>query len=371
METSKAANFGARVGAKSFKVAKDRAGRLRWVAVSSTAFKDRDGEIVSTKALAQDCARADATGSYGPLRWWHVPGLDVGDCDYNAVAGRSLIESGTFRDERIGAAIASKSAELALSIGFVHPHTDPDSSGVFHQVQRFERSLAPAGKVSNLFTRLVVGDMTMLTQEKAQQLRALVGDDLLRDLLLTVDQTEKTADAAGVAYKAADEAGTEADVAVEVAPVEAETADTDEGYVGDLKPAEFKALLIGAFQEAMGPLHEAISVESKMRGAIDELKTMVGGYTTKKDADQSQLVGQQAAHADQVAQLSKQIADAQRTLKELVGEQPRAFAAGYRASEDPATKLDDDHRLKAAMPTADPITAFFGDVTPWGTTSRG
>jgi hypothetical protein len=55
-------------------VFKDATGAYRWVAQSSTAFQDRDREIVSTKALSDDCAYADAHGSYGPLRWWHTPG---------------------------------------------------------------------------------------------------------------------------------------------------------------------------------------------------------------------------------------------------------------------------------------------------------
>ena len=35
----------------TFKVFKDRDNRPRWVAVSSTAYVDRDGEIVSVEAL--------------------------------------------------------------------------------------------------------------------------------------------------------------------------------------------------------------------------------------------------------------------------------------------------------------------------------
>jgi 2'-5' RNA ligase len=79
-------------------------GKYRWLTVTSTAYRDRDRQIVSTKALQQAVAKMDARGNYGPARWWHVPGLDIGDCDVSMIRGRTLIESGTFRDNRIGQA---------------------------------------------------------------------------------------------------------------------------------------------------------------------------------------------------------------------------------------------------------------------------
>jgi hypothetical protein len=92
----------------AFAVFKDKSGGYRWVMLSSNAFRDRDHEIVSTKALSADVARADGDQQYGPLRWWHVgipfgPGLDLGDCDFNAMVGRMLVESGTFRSPHFAA----------------------------------------------------------------------------------------------------------------------------------------------------------------------------------------------------------------------------------------------------------------------------
>jgi len=86
-------------------VVKQKDGRSRWVMFSSTAYQDRDGEIVSQKALADDVARMDASGEYGPLDWWHVNGLNLGRCDYNAMDGNVLIESGTFASEAIAEAV--------------------------------------------------------------------------------------------------------------------------------------------------------------------------------------------------------------------------------------------------------------------------
>lgn len=139
-------------------VYKQSDGKYRWITISSNGFRDRDGEIVSTKALMEDCDRADTEKEYGPLRWWHIPGVDIGDCDYNMVHGHMLIESGTFRDPEIGMRVKEEQTGLEISIGFTHPSTEPDRDGVFNQIRRFERSLVPKGRVSNRFTSLVAFD---------------------------------------------------------------------------------------------------------------------------------------------------------------------------------------------------------------------
>ncbi len=137
-------------------VYKESDGRYRWVAFSSNAYRDRDEEIVSIKALMDDVQRADKDGNYGPLRWWHVPGVDIGTCDFNMMNGRILIESGTFKNAAIARTVKEYADKLELSLGFTHPPDEPDASGVFHRIRRFERSLCPAGRVSNRFTRLIV-----------------------------------------------------------------------------------------------------------------------------------------------------------------------------------------------------------------------
>lgn len=137
-----------------FKEAKS--GKYRWILFSSNAFQDRDGEIVSTKALADDVDRADLEGSYGPLRWWHVPGAELGDCDFNMLYGRTLIESGTFRDDRYAERVKELSSMLQVSIGFKHPADEPDGDGVYHHIRRFERSLLPKGIASNSLTGVIV-----------------------------------------------------------------------------------------------------------------------------------------------------------------------------------------------------------------------
>ena len=99
------------------KVFKDATGYPRWVAVTSTAYRDRDGEIVSSDALRKAVAYGDATGERGPLRFWHVPGLDTGTTDYQAVTdnGRFLVESGHITNNEVAKALQDKGGDWQMS----------------------------------------------------------------------------------------------------------------------------------------------------------------------------------------------------------------------------------------------------------------
>lgn len=125
----------------------------RWVAISSTAYLDRDKEIVSTKALKQAVERAEATGEYGPLRFWHVPGIDIGTTDYQALSndGKFLVESGVITDEAIAQSLMKRGKGWQVSIGFEHPRLEP-VNGVFENIKIFERSITPPGRAANPMT---------------------------------------------------------------------------------------------------------------------------------------------------------------------------------------------------------------------------
>ena len=132
----------------------------RWIAVSSTAYKDRDKEIVSTEALRK-AVKAKRGKNLGTLRFWHERGLDIGTTDYQELTddNKYLIESGIIPDTEVGRMFvqALKSGDYQMSIGFVHPLNEPDSDGVFHNIDIFERSIVPNGYAANPQTRIIVG----------------------------------------------------------------------------------------------------------------------------------------------------------------------------------------------------------------------
>jgi hypothetical protein len=181
-------------------VQKDADGRYRWTAVSSTSYQDRDGEIVSLKALTDDVARTDRTGKLGPLLWWHTP-LKLGDTDSALIYEKSLIESGTFKSERLGQAIMERGRGLEVSLGFTGVKSARD--GVWHQIERFERSLLPAGKAAALGTsfRVSYKAQPQLDKPKLDALRALVPDDLIEELLAEIDAMDEQAERAGARYR--------------------------------------------------------------------------------------------------------------------------------------------------------------------------
>lgn len=338
---------------------KEANGEYRWITFSSTAFRDRDGEIVSIKALQDDCDRADRTGEYGPLRWWHVPGVDIGKCDFNMVYGRTLIESGTFNSPEIAQAVAKEAHGLQISIGFNHPKNQPDSAGVFHQIRRFERSLLPAGRAANLFTNLVVRKESNMAsiQEKLKAFGALLKDDeLVAGILAQVQSSEKSADEKGVEFKEAEETVPDttekakvSDMQIELElepkdaegePVEAEGEEDEEEksfddgpFVGDLTPDEFGSLMANVITRAFEPM-------------MTSIKEIQEGETATKEA-----------RAKEGAALQKQIDALTTRLKELEGSTPKA-AKGYVASGATDNLVEEGHRLKNAAPQTDPLDKF-------------
>lgn len=310
-------------------------GRYRWILISSNAYRDRDQEIVSQKALEGAVAIADKTGYRGPLRWWHVPGLDIGDCDFQAMHGRFLIESGTFRDERIGAAVARKAHALQASIGFTHPPSDPDASGVFHHIAIFERSLTPHGRASNVLTRLAVKKDRSMDNVKKEALKQLLNDDaFLDELLQRTGQTDQAMEAAGVDFKSAD-------------PEPAAEKATDDS---DMEVDEEQPLLTTKEIELIGDhvaerLSGMLDLPNQMRALMDRMTGMIGEQSKKKDD----------AIAALKEQSDKRSAAIERRLKTLEGDQPKSF---HRASES-NDNLADEETIKAlGAPGADKDDPF-------------
>lgn len=363
-------------------VFKDASGTDRWLAITTTAYLDRDDEIITTKAIRRAVAYGDATGQRGVLRYWHVPGADLGACDFQAAAqdGRFLIESGTFYSPahaQLGRAMAQKGYQM--SPGFLHPATQP-AQGRYDDIVIFERSGVPPGRAANLFTRLYTtkeaSRMTLIEQEKEAELRALVGNNLalFSQLVAQVQQTDKAAQAAGVAFKEA-EALEEtitlngktykavappppaaAPPAPAVAPEQKDVVDDGDGpddeteeaetYVGDMTVQELEDCIQ---RSVMAVLGQAMSQLHDMDGQIQAL-----GYERKQAA---------MKEAKEATQRDAQIADLQGKLKELLGEQPRA---AFRPSLDASTTVaNTDARLKEAQPPAkDPLDDLLDRTLP-------
>ena len=351
----------------TFKIFKDARGQYRWITQSSTAFQDRDKEIVSTKALATDVARADTDGSYGPLRWWHAHGLDLGDCDFNVMVGpngRVLFESGTFRSEAIAIKVARAAPSLEISLGFLHSPSEPDAHGVFHHIRRFERSLVPRGKASNRFTAFAVKESEVMDATKVAALKTLgFSDTDIADIEARASATEKDATDQGVAYKADEPAAVEQSTglpdmvingvtykafppkAAEEAPVAEAVVEEDaiEDMPMEEEPTEGGLTLS---PEDLAAIGEAISAALQQAVA-----TIMGGLDLEKKVAghvQSFLAPMQATKDAELAETKQQVTQLQSQVAELTGDQP---AVPYRPSQAKDNVLTDASLLAATKQT--------------------
>lgn len=343
---------------KDFTVFKDAAGQYRWVLISSNPYRDRDGEIVSMKALANDVDRADADGEYGPLRFWHVPGLDIGACDFNMLHGKMLVEAGTFASPAIGQAVSQKADDYQVSIGFHHPKNEPNADGVFENIRRFERSLVPKGRASNRFTSLAVskGENNMSTlAEKLQAFKALLQDDELANSILKQAETkEKEADAAGVAFKE-DETTSVTDVTPDPvtmtpAPVQAETPTAPDPFIALSQKIDALSENVAALNSMYGKSKDDTAAQEAERQTT--LKAY-GDKLTALETKQAEIV---QAQQETVTALK----EAQKEVKMLMGDLPKGVGA-FIASQSKETELpEDDERVKSG-PGKDPENSFMSD----------
>ena len=299
----------------------------RWIAVSSTAFRDRDGEIISTKALNDDVARADATKDYGPLLWWHMPHVIIGQCDFNMMMGKSLIESGTFTNSIVAKAMATHAADLGLSIGYRHPMGEPDSNGVFHTIQRIERSILPADKASNIFTNLAVEVPVSIKAnlKKLLTFRDLVGDDTQVEAFLTaVVETELAAEDAGIASKSKQEEPIVEQTKEDVVAMDAVVA--PESYMLDEKTCATIADMVVA---KLAPMLQATSAKAttdvaQVQEQVNAVKSASENTALLIAALKAELAAKEAATSDLATR-----------IKSLEGDQPAGY--GFQASTAPST----------------------------------
>lgn len=362
--------YGNRAAAKSLTVFKDTSGSWRWLSVTTTAFQDRDGEIISRAALKADVERRDRDGMHGPLRYWHVgmpdarntaapwgPGADIGWCDFAALSasGLSLIESGTFKSEAIARKIAAVSDRLEMSPGFFHPAARQDAR-TYDSIRIFERSIVPswAGRASNLFTSFTTtakGERMDATKRQAMKAIGLP-DDLIDNVLTETDRREKAAQDQGVALKSEQEPRRMSLDGQEFVMVPA--ADWDAALADAAPPA---AETEPAAEPADQPTGKSTQLLGEMTGA--EFAALLAAALAPAQTTKAQ------EPPAEVAALKSEIDTLKALMAELRGEQPPAVQrGGYRASQDAKTVIKEQAQ-KQAGPLAG-IVAMIDSTIPGG-----
>lgn len=306
----------------AFMVYKDRRGIDRWVSLSSNPYQDRDSEFVSLKALQDDVQRADADGDYGPLRFWHVPGVDIGKCDFNAMHGKMLLESGTFNTPEIAQRVKERAEQYGVSIAFAHPPDEP-KAGVFHTIRRKERSLVPRRFVANTLTRFMVTEEdNQMDNRKVEALKELLGPDIAASILTAAANTEKAADTAGLAFKERSQeelAGMSADALLEYALAKKEAEEVAAKEAANQKPE--------------------MEDDDGMTGVVTKaVETAMKGYMEKMDGYMQKMAGLMEARSqkeanDALTQLQAQIASVQGQVEQWKTVAQKAMAEAEKAAQ--------------------------------------
>jgi len=304
-------------------ITKEADGTPRWLLVSSSAYRDRDGEIVTEKALQRAVARMDATGDYGDLRWWHTD-VVLGKADYAAIHAHHLVESGTFVSPATAKAVAGQAGRLGGSIAFYPLAKERRDYG---DILMVERSLLPRGRESNIYTALTVTGGTMDASKRAKLIE-LVGEAEATKMLKRLDDDAEAADKKGVERK---EKGLGARLwdwllgQPEMKEADGPAPEDEEEGEDDPAPEE-KGADTSVTRKELAAVVATIRKEIATAGGL--IEKAQGKFATKAE------VAAVKAEADKTAGV---VGKVEKGIAALIDEQPRIFGRGYRASEDDTT----------------------------------
>jgi hypothetical protein len=198
---------------------KEANGSLRFIALMSNRWRDRDKEIIPAAAHEEFVNALDEAGyrnaEGGPAMeaWlWHTPGTKWGEVDWAAYVNGFMVVSGTvdkgYDDVAVRLA-ADKS--IGVSHGFRYL-TDANDGSIITQYRAFELSPLPRAVASNPWTDLAViqeevkamGFDNRIPEEKRAFLAAKLGEERVADLESDTAKQQAALLGAGIDYKAAD-----------------------------------------------------------------------------------------------------------------------------------------------------------------------
>ncbi len=192
-------------------ITKDKNGDLRWLAIFTNKFEDREKEIFSVESHKEYEAWVDENHRFPSLRVWHLPGTELGIADNVTYADGFMLATGTFYEESLDVAEKLMSMkDLGLSHGFIYSSEDL-SDGVYKRYRTFEISVLPMEHVANTWTAFT---MESLQKEVAMGLNTkkrpffvdLLGEERVVALEATLPQISKDLEGAGVGWKDLEEA---------------------------------------------------------------------------------------------------------------------------------------------------------------------
>jgi len=312
-----------------FKVYKSRDGKLRWLGFSSNAFKDRHQEIFSTKSLRDAVKRADKSGERGPLLLFHISEANIGSCDFQAMEGRFLVESGTFNGNKLGKKAAQyfdehQDGDFGLSVGYEYKADDREDK-IYDWMNVLERSVTPAGKQANTwceFATVATGGK-QLDKDKLAFLTDVFGEDTANEIVEKAasqsKELEKTVD-----FKAAGEEEEEKPAEDEKAKKASDHLSTLKMLIGKVGDASLKKQLKDALNGLSGNLKlDAGEAKGSKDEESDEKEETEGTEESPAQAEDAgadalkHIVGLIGDVTTKVGQMGEAITKMQADVKEL------------------------------------------------------
>jgi hypothetical protein len=180
----------------SFSIIRQKDGTYRWFSIAGTTVLNRDGEIDSSELFDSFIKRAEKTGKYPRLDFYHQGSSDpkvweFGTADYLARDGVCYLASGTFDEGNILAektiqAIQNSSDVWGNSIEF-YAYSEPEliladpevKIPVYKDGENTRISIVKEKDAAGLFTRIGINEEVKRIMDKKTKdaLKLLFGDD--------------------------------------------------------------------------------------------------------------------------------------------------------------------------------------------------
>lgn len=315
---------------------------------TSNAFKDREGEIFSTKAWEDYVARRDQSGRKDRVWFWHVKGSDFGDVVWQGMVGRMLVEiakvDSTVRGDKMYHAITHPA-----DFGDVVPHgwgtshgyayrKDDKSGGVYRFVEKFETTVLPKHRASNLFGGIKeVLDMGV-TKEKEQALISLLGNDVAQEVLRDASKASNLLETL-VDWK---ESSEDEDEEEEEEIVEGEDTTSEDIPLEEEEELEMKQVLGDEYfeleldEDLMSTIADYVDVKEQVQEAVSELIPAINARLEQAEKDITAIV------SDAVGKV--QVESKESIVKNAISGKLRLTP--YSASQDADNTLPESEKEK-------------------------
>lgn len=164
---------------------------------TTNAFRDREGEIFSTKALEKYVLESEKQKDRGLFNFWHINeedgnfNTDFARKKWQGVVGRFLVEFGSYLDNDLG----QKAKEFFNEFSNGHPEIAPEgwgcspeyrylpeerATGVYENIWITRTSTLPRMAAANVWTntsQLERGDKMALTEDQVKGAIAFLGEE--------------------------------------------------------------------------------------------------------------------------------------------------------------------------------------------------